>query len=91
MVPKALGFGLLSALQKRQDAQCTDYCPFGTMTVEIAPTKIVLQQPIRVTGYFATNGPINVGAGLVATVTGAPGVIDTVVTFNNFETQNNTM
>lgn len=91
MVPKALGLTFLSALQKRQDGQCQDYCPFGTMTIDIAPTEIVVQQPIRVTGYFSTNGPITLAPNIVATVTGAPGVIDTVVTFDSTEIQNNTM
>lgn len=82
---------LLSALQKRQDADCPDYCPFGTMSLQAAPTKVVVQQPIRVSGYFATNGLVTVGAGLVAAITGAPGVLDTVITFERTETQTGTM
>ncbi|KAM3550080.1 hypothetical protein MY1884_008428 [Beauveria asiatica] len=91
MVPKALSLTLLSALQKRQDAACSDYCPFGTMTIGLAPTETVLQQPIRISGYFPTNGPITLAPNVVATVTGAPGVIDTVVTIATNNATTNTI
>ncbi|KAM3498005.1 hypothetical protein MY10362_008662 [Beauveria mimosiformis] len=91
MVPKALGLTLLSALQKRQDAACSDYCPFGTMTVGLAPTENVVQQPIRVSGYFPTNGPITLAPNVVGTITGAPGVIDTVVTIATNNSTTNTI
>lgn len=91
MVAKAFGLSLLAALQKRQDAACVDYCPYGTMTIELSPTKTVIQQPIRVTGYFTSNGPITLGEGYVAIVTGAPGRIDTVITLDKTKTQNNVM
>ncbi|PMB63993.1 hypothetical protein BM221_010156 [Beauveria bassiana] len=91
MVPKALGLRLLSALQKRQDAACSDYCPFGTMTVGLAPTETVVQQPIRISGYFPTDGPITLAPNVVATITGAPGVIDTVVTIATNNGSTNTM
>ncbi len=92
MVPKALGLTLLSALQNRDHhEQCKDYCPFGTLTIEYAPTRVVVEHPFRITGYFATNGPITLAPDVVATITGAPGVIDTVVTFDNTECLNATM
>ncbi len=90
MVPKALGLTLLAAL-KRQDTQCQDYCPFGTMTLDVTPTEVVVQQPIHITGYFSTNGPVTLAPNIVATVTGAPGVIDTVITFVTTDSENSTM
>ncbi|KAM3503603.1 hypothetical protein MY10362_004100 [Beauveria mimosiformis] len=91
MTPKALGLTLLGALQKRQDATCQDFCPFDTMTIEIAPTEIVVEQPIRVTGYFPANGPFTLAPDVVATITGAPGVIDTVLTVDSLEYETNTI
>ncbi|KAM3431266.1 hypothetical protein NHJ13734_007370 [Beauveria thailandica] len=91
MTPKALGLTLLGALQKRQDAPCQDYCPFDTMTIDIAPTEIVVEQPIRVTGYFPANGPFTLAPNVVATITGAPGVIDTVLTVDSVEYETNTI
>ncbi|KAM3505189.1 hypothetical protein MY11210_008075 [Beauveria gryllotalpidicola] len=91
MNPKTLGLTLLGALQKRRDAPCRDYCPFGTMTIDIAPTEIVIEQPIRLTGYFPANGPVTLAPNVVATVTGAPGVVDTVVTFDRTKYETNTM
>ncbi|KAM3505183.1 hypothetical protein MY11210_008069 [Beauveria gryllotalpidicola] len=91
MNPKTLGLTLLGALQKRRDAPCRDYCPFGTMTIDIAPTEIVIEQPIRLTGYFPANGPVTLAPNVVATVTGAPGVVDTVVTFDRTKYETNTI
>ncbi|KAM3468975.1 hypothetical protein MY5147_007430 [Beauveria neobassiana] len=91
MTPKALGLTLLGALQKRQDATCPDFCPFDTMTISIAPTEIVVEQPIRVTGYFPDNGPFTLAPDVVATITGAPGVIDTVLTLESSDYETNTI
>ena len=88
---KALGLTLLGALQRQQDDRCLDYCPSNTMSIEIAPTQIVMQQPVRISGYFDTNGPLTLGPNMVANINGAPAAVDTVITFGSTRTSVQTM
>lgn len=89
MLFKQLGVALLVSLTRRADAadQCGDFCPSGVMTIVLQPKKVIAETPVRVTGYISTDGPISFDPEITASLQGAPGVVDTVITFTGTETQ----